>query len=84
MNTKTHEPKIIGIRELLRNSKAISLETKRGASFVVAKNNEPLFRIEPMNNQPKGKYTLEDLLSIRFHSKEKNLSKNIDKILYGI
>lgn len=72
------------MRELLRNSKAISRDTKRGMSFVVAKNNEPLFRIEPMETKAKGKYTLKDLLSLRFHGKEKNLSKNIDKILYGI
>jgi hypothetical protein len=32
----------------------------------------------------KKKYTLEDLMSIRFRSGDKNLSKNIDKILYGI
>lgn len=40
--------------------------------------------VEPTVTNPKGKYTLEDLFSIRFQGGDKNLSKNIDKILYGI
>ncbi len=84
MNTKTHEPKTIGARELQRNLKKIFERADKGESFIVAKNARPVFRIEPMETVKKKKYTKKDLFSIRFRSGDKNLSKNIDKILYGI
>ena len=75
--------KIIGVRELSRNLKAVSRATKRGTSFMVMRNSEPLFRIEPaIETTKKGKYTLKDLMSIRFHSGEKDLSKRVDEIVY--
>lgn len=76
--------RIIGVRELARNMKSISRATKRGASFLVMRNAEPVFRIEPALEEKKGKYTLKDLMSIRFDSGEKDLSKRIDEIVYGI
>lgn len=87
---KTTVRKIIGVRELTRNMKTISRATKRGASFLVMRNTEPLFRIEPIadekkqENIPAGKYTLKDLMGIRFRSGEKDLSKRIDEIVYGV
>ncbi len=75
--------KVIGIREFVRNTKAISRQTRRGVSFIVMRNTEPLFRVEPLAVRRAGKYTLKDLIGIRFKSGEKDLSKRIDEIVYG-
>ena len=74
--------KVIGIRELVRNTKAISRQTRRGISFIVMRNRDPLFRVEPITRTRTGKYTLKDLTSIRFKG-ERDLSKRIDEIVYG-
>jgi hypothetical protein len=84
MNTKTHEPKIIGMRELLRNSKGVTKASKLGVSFLVMTNTTPAFRIEPAEEVKKKKYTKKDLEKIQFRSGERNLSQRIDEILYGI
>ncbi|MEA2088911.1 MAG: hypothetical protein U9O55_03680 [Patescibacteria group bacterium] len=78
------ETKIIGVKQLYRNLKTISEETLNGHSFIVVKNSKPVFRIEPISKSDnKKKYTLDDFKKIQFKSKYKNLSKNIDKILYN-
>lgn len=74
---------IIGIKELQGNLKRVADAAQRGETFTVVRDSKPVFRIEPIAGGKKGKYTLRDLLSIRFNSGEKNLSKRIDKILYG-
>ncbi|MCI0565765.1 hypothetical protein L0Y46_01060 [bacterium] len=77
--------KIIGVREFSRSLKNISRETKRGVSFLVMRNTEPLFYVEPFKQgEKKGAYMLKDLTGIRFKSEEKNLSRRIDEIVYGI
>ena len=78
MQTKT-----IGVKQLHQQLDKITRETRQGTSFVVLKHTTPLFRIEPINPIQK-KYTLDDFKKLQFHSGEKNLSKNIDKIVYGI
>ena len=80
------ETKIIGVKQLYRDLKTISEETLNGHSFIVVKNSKPVFRIEPMNNgdNKKKKYTLADFKKIQFRSRYKNLSKNIDKIVYDL
>ena len=79
------ETKIIGVKQLYRDLKTISEETLNGHSFIVVKNSKPVFRIEPVNPNvlKKKKYNMDDLWKLRFKSKDKNLSKNIDKILYN-
>ncbi len=74
------DSKIIGVRELHRNFKAIANQALKGRSFTVMRNTKPIFRIEPVT--PNKKYTLADLSKISFQG-DRNLSKNIDKILYG-
>ena len=82
---KTTTRKIIGVRELTRNMKTISRAAKRGTSFLVMRNTEPIFRIEPITDEKQtGKYTLKDLIGIRFKSGEKDLSKRVDEIVYGV
>jgi len=76
MNTK-----VIGIKELHRRLSQISKEALKGNSFTVVKNYKPVFRIEPIEKE--GKYSLTDFNKIQFESKSKNLSKEIDKVMYG-
>jgi antitoxin (DNA-binding transcriptional repressor) of toxin-antitoxin stability system len=76
------ETQIIGIKQLHKDLSKISEQAKKGQSFIVVKNSKPVFRIEPMESLGKPRYTLKDFEKIRFKG-EKNLSKNIDKILYG-
>lgn len=72
---------IIGIKQLYTNLKEISHEALYGQSFIVVKNSKPVFRIEPIETVKKKKYNLEDFKKIQFKG-GKNLSKNIDKIIY--
>lgn len=74
---------IIGIKELQGNLKRVANATERGETFTVVRDSKPVFRIEPIARRKTGKYTLKDLLSIRFKG-EKNLSKRVDEIVYGI
>lgn len=79
------ETQIIGIKQLHKELKKISGKTLQGHSFIVVKNSKPVFRIEPINQKglKKKKYTKDDLWKIRFKSRDKDLSKNVDKILYN-
>ena len=74
---------IIGIKELQGNLKRVADAAQRGETFTVVRDSKPVFRIEPVVARTGKKYTKKDLLSIRFHSGEKNLSKRIDEIVYG-
>ncbi len=70
----------IGVKQLHKELKNIAKETRRGQSFLVMNRTEPIFRIEPVASKPqKG---LEAFLNIHFKG-DKNLSRDIDKILYG-
>jgi len=71
----------ISIREYLRNYNDYNHKVIKGESFIITKNNQDQIKISPVENTKK--YKMKDLLSIRF-SGDKNLSKNIDKIVYGI
>ncbi|MBU1519581.1 hypothetical protein KJ973_02740 [Patescibacteria group bacterium] len=74
---------IIGIKQLHQNLKQITDATMTGQSFLVVKNSKPAFRIEPVQGLNLKKYTLKDFKKLQFKSANKNLSKNIDKILYN-
>lgn len=80
------ETKIIGVKQLYKNLKTISEETLNGHSFIVVKNSKPVFKIEPINQDilKKKKYNMADFKKIQFKSKYKNLSKDIDKIVYNL
>jgi antitoxin (DNA-binding transcriptional repressor) of toxin-antitoxin stability system len=87
MQTKT-----IGVRQLYRELKKITEATKRGQSFTVLKNTEPIFRIEPVTKTQKKSYNFADLDNLAKEIQEefkknkvsKNLSQEIDSIVYGI
>lgn len=78
-------PTAIGVRELQRDFASIKAAVGRGKSFVIMSHAKPIARLVPMEEEkPKAKYTLKDFEKIRFSGGDKNLSKNIDKILYGV
>ncbi len=78
------EAQIIGIKQLHKNLEQISEAVAKGKSFLIVRNSRPIFKIEPVEKFPKKKYTIDNLWKIRFRSKNRNLSKNIDKILYNL
>lgn len=77
-------PGIIGIKELHKELTRVAAATQKGKSFIVLKHAKPIFRIEPVRQMGKKRYTIADILELQFHSGKKSLSKNIDKIVYGI
>ena len=80
MSTVVPEPTAINARDVSRGFARVARGLERGESFRIVKRGATLGTIIP--EKKKKKYTLEDLWSIRF-SGPKNLSKNIDTILYG-
>ncbi len=83
MNTKI-TPTKIGMRELVRNAKKIKEAAAAGEAFDVLDHGVTMFHIIPPIPEKVIKYTMEDLKKIRFSTGDKNLSMNIDKIVYGI
>ncbi|MSU74984.1 MAG: hypothetical protein EXS55_00485 [Candidatus Magasanikbacteria bacterium] len=75
--------KTIGLKELHRNLSKIAKEAFRGASFVVLNHTTTMFRIEPPT-PPQKKYSWADLKNLQFKGGDKNLSRDIDKIVYGL
>jgi len=78
------EKRIIGIKELHKRLREVSDLVRQGYSFLVVKNSRPAFSIEPIREETMRKYSLNDFDKIRFKSGDKNLSKKIDRIVYGV
>jgi len=75
---------IIGIKELHRNLKRVADAAVKGKSFTVVRDSKPVFRIEPVGVEPRGGGTMREILKrLEFSDKDRNLSRNIDKIVYG-
>jgi len=74
---------IIGIKKLHQQLPHIADAAVRGESFIVMRHAQPMFRIEPIRDIAR-KFTLKDFQKIRFRSRDKNLSKKVDRIAYGI
>ncbi|OGJ50073.1 hypothetical protein A2335_03555 [Candidatus Peregrinibacteria bacterium RIFOXYB2_FULL_32_7] len=75
---------IIGIKQLHSELSSIHDRFLQVKEIIVVKNSKPIFKIMPLSaNNPKKKYTLSDFAKCQFHSGEKNLSKNIDNIIYS-
>ena len=77
------QAQIIGIKQLHKDLKNISMKVQQGQSYIVVKNSKPVFRIEPFESAEDKKYDLMDYKKFQFKTGDKNLSKEIDKILYG-
>ena len=76
------EPITIGTKEFLRNYLKIAKKAKKGQAFRVVRHSEEMFQIHPPAQ--KNRYNLGDLKKLRFHGGGKNLSTEIDDIVYGI
>ncbi len=75
---------IIGIKELHKNLKRVADAAVKGASFTVVRDSRPVFNVEPVGTEARPGGSMEEILErLRFSSGDKNLSKNIDKIVYG-
>lgn len=83
MNTNT--PQTVNMRDLARNLKKITSAVERGASFTVLRNAKPVFRIAPMETDEVKtmRLTLKDFARAQFKG-PKNLSAEVDKIVYGV
>jgi antitoxin (DNA-binding transcriptional repressor) of toxin-antitoxin stability system len=73
---------ILGIKELQLNLKRVADAAQKGASFIIVRDSKPVFRIEPIKNSGRSG-TLEDSYKLLHFKGGKNLSKEIDEILYG-
>ena len=74
---------IIGVKKLYKQLRHISQATKMGQSFLVVRHSQPLFRIEPIQSKSLKKYSLKDFIKLQFTTEDKDLSKHIDRVLYG-
>lgn len=78
-------PEIIGVKQLYKKLGTIANRTRKGESFVVMKHTTPLFRLVPYEETTERRpYTLKDFASLQRKTGEKNLSKQIDRIVYGV
>ena len=78
------EPTIIGIKQLHKDLTKVAMAAQKGKSFIVVKYAKPVFRIEPVRTVRAANYTLDDFKKIRFSSAYPNLSKHIDRYVYGV
>jgi hypothetical protein len=90
MNTKTltlnqDNTKRISIREYLRNYKVYNNEVKiTGEKIIITNQDVDEVILSPINNKEgKRRFTIKDFEGCFFKG-GKNLSKDIDKIVYGI
>lgn len=72
------EPVLIGVKHLQTRFKDVARAAQKGQSFLVMKHTTPLFRIEPVTKKEQSCYTINDMTSIRFKSRDKNLSKKVN------
>jgi antitoxin (DNA-binding transcriptional repressor) of toxin-antitoxin stability system len=84
-------PEIIGVKQLHKNMKEIAKRTANGESFIVVSRSKPIFQVVPHKigqnerwGRGKRTYTLKDFEKLQFSSGEKDLSKKIDKVVYGL
>ncbi len=81
------DTQIIGIKQLQSQLKRIADEALLGKSFTVVRNSQPVFKIEPVAKTEQKKYSLKDLSRLQEEigfNGGKNLSKDIDRIVYGL
>ena len=75
---------IIGIKQLHTQLKQITQAVSEGAGFIVVKNSQPVFRIEPLEPTITKKYSLQDFKKLQVKGKEKNVSAKVDDIVYEV
>ena len=85
MNT-TMEPITIGVREFRQKLPKVLKAVERGHWFTIVRYSKPVAQFTPVRALAEKRYTLQDLQNLRFQfkTKDKNVSKKIDKIVYGV
>lgn len=83
MKTKQKLITKIGMREFLRNTKAVKNRVAAGESFEVLERTTPVFRVVPVAKPQPKKYTLKDLRALQFTAKTNDSAKNVDHYVYG-
>lgn len=73
----------ISIRELHTDLPRISRIINAGGSILVQKYNKPFFKIVPVNEEKKKKYSRKEAIELLRFSGEPDLSTHIDDIVYG-
>ena len=71
----------VSIRELVRKPVFFTNFARKGQDFIITKHGKPMFEVIPIKKHPAN--ILKDFQHLMFHSGDKNLSKKIDKIVYG-
>ena len=73
----------IGVKQLHQELPRIAEAVQHGQVFVVMHHARPIFRIEPIEQLPRNRYTIADLKKIHFTTHDSQLSKKVDDVLYG-
>lgn len=73
---------ILGIKELQLNLKRVADAAQRGESFTIVRDSKPVFRIEPITTNARVGTLASARARLRFKG-GKNLSREIDKVVYG-
>jgi len=75
---------ILGVKELYKNLNKIAQRAEKGEVFTIVKRSKPIFQLIPYKAmEKKKKYTIQDFLRLQFKGGGK-ISKQVDKIAYGI
>ncbi len=80
----TIEPTTIGVKEFRQKLPKVLKAVERGHRFTIVRYSKPVAQFTPVHTRAEKRYTIEDLLAIRFKTKDKNLSKKVDEIVYGV
>lgn len=77
---------MIGVKEFRHQLPKVLRAVTRGERFTIVRYAKPIAMMSPIPRGEKKKYTMKDLLDLRFtfKTKDKNLSKKVDQIVYGV
>lgn len=78
----------VGVKQLHTDLNRIAKRVQRGEHVLVMKHAKPLFVLTPFEKHAKStgrkKYHLNDLRKLQKMGGDKNISRDIDRIVYGV
>lgn len=77
------EEQTISTRTLYRELPRIAKAAARGERFAVTKNGKPIFAIGPVRTIRGKSYDINEFKNIQWAGGDKDLSKNVDEVVYG-
>lgn len=84
MKKKDRQDDVLSTRDFMRDFSRIT-HTPKHSAYTIVRHGRPIGTYIPSRSIGRKKYmTLKDLEKVRFRSGEKDLSKKIDRIVYGI